>query len=346
MMNAILLYPKDYAQFRLGEGSLDESGEVLHSDTLFSALANIYALAFEKADEFVHHVETGKLRFSSGLFGLEFVKEEKRIFFVPKPELNYEIDENNKEEKNKKTNERKKIKKVQFVSLGVLKELAKRNNDTFKLNLNEYVIIGGKFLTRKEEVSNEHLESEKFISIQTAPKVFVRKEVKKDAFYHESNLQFLPIQIEGETIAKGFFYFLFEHSLSETELQEFQAAVRLLADEGIGGSRSTGCGHIEEVRFEEIAIENSGQSFLGLALVSPNSDDEFQAAVQYDLIMRGGGSMGKYDNYKNHRKRARFIREGAIFNSAVQGKLVDISPEENALPHKILRNGINFSIPF
>ncbi|MFQ3599597.1 MAG: type III-A CRISPR-associated RAMP protein Csm4 [Chloroherpetonaceae bacterium] len=335
-MNAILLYPKNYAQFRLGEGSLDESGDMLHSDTLFSALANIYALAFEKADEFIQLVETGKLRFSSGLFGLEFVKEKKRIYFVPKPELNYETEKQ----------ERKQIKKIQFVSLGVLKEFAKRNNDTIELNVKDYVIIGGKFLTSKEEVASD-LENKKFISIQTAPKVFVRKEVKEDAFYHESNLQFLPIQSsDGETIAKGFFYVLFEHSLSETELQEFQAAVRLLADEGIGGSRSTGCGHIEEVRFEEIAIENSGQSYLGLSLVSPNNDAEFKSAEQYDLLMRGGGSMGEYGNYKKHRKRARFIREGAVYNSPIQGKLVDVSPDENALPHKILRNGINFSIPF
>jgi len=337
-MNAILLYPKDYAQFRLGEGSLDETSELLHSDTFFSALANIYALAFEKADTFVQFVETGKLKFSSGLFGLELVKEQKKIFFVPKPELNYQTDD------------RKKIKRVKYVSLGALKIISSMMEPqtlSININIDAFYDIGGSFLLDSKERAGYNLKSESFLHIQTSPKVFVRKEVKEDNFYHESNLQFLPIQSDkGEILARGFFYVLFEHSLSESELQEFQAAVRILADEGIGGSRSTGCGHIDKVAFEQINIDTKGHLHLGLSLVSPKNDEEFKAAIQYNLVIRGGGSLGEYGDYKKHRKRACFIREGVIFSSAVQGKLVDVSPDENALPHKILRNGINFSIPF
>ncbi len=337
-MNAILLYPKDYAQFRLGEGSLDETGELLHSDTLFSALANIYALAFEKADTFVQFVETGKLKFSSGLFGLELVKEQKKIFFVPKPELNYQTDD------------RKKIKRVKYVSLGALKIISSMMNPktlSTDINIEAFYDIGGNFLLDSKERAGNNLKSESFLHIQTSPKVCVRKEVKEDNFYHESNLQFLPIQSDkGEILARGFFYVLFEHSLSESELQEFQAAVRILADEGIGGSRSTGCGQLDKVSFDEIDIAASGSLYLGLSLVSPKTDSEFKAAMQYNLVIRGGGSIGIYGDNKQHRKRARFIREGAIFNATVEGKLVDISPDENLLPHKILRNGINFSIPF
>lgn len=337
-MNAMLLYPKDYAQFRLGEGSLDESGEMLHSDTLFSALANIYALAFDKADYFIGLAENDKIRFSSGLFGLEFVAEQKRVFFVPKPELKYETDEEY----------RKKAKKIQFVSLGALKAISEiRSGDSAKINFNDFSFIGSKFLATKDEMMNYDFENEKFISVLTAPKVFVRKEVKEDAFYHESNLQFIPIQNdEGKTLAFGFFYVLLEHQLNETEFQEFQAAVRILADEGIGGSRSTGCGHIEQVKFEEITLNATGNSHLGLSLVSPKDDAEFKAAKQYDLVIRGGGSMGAFGDYKKHRKRARFIREGAIFDSEIKGRLVDVSPDDNTLQHKVWRNGINFSIPF
>lgn len=337
-MNVILFYPKDYAQFRLGEGSLDETGELLHSDTLFSALANIYALAFEKADNFVQFVENGKLKFSSGLFGLELVKEQTHIYFVPKPELNYQ------------TYDRKKIKRVKYVSLGALQIISSMmHSETLSTDINIHAFhdISGKFLLDSKERVGYNLKSESFLHIQTSPKVFVRKEVKKDNFYHESNLQFLPIQSDkGEIIARGFFYVFFEHSLSETEFQEFQAAVRILADEGIGGSRSTGCGQISRVQFGKAAIPVIGKLHLGLSLVSPKNDEEFKAATQYDLVIRGGGSIGENGDYKKHRKRARFIREGAIFNSVVQGKLVDVSPDENTLPHKVLRNGINFSIPF
>lgn len=336
-MNAILLYPRDGAQFRLGEGSLEESGDMLHSDTLFSALANIYALAFNKADNFIQFVQEGKLRFSSALFGLHFLKENQRVYFVPKPNLDFT------------QTERKKAKKVKFISLKALEIISgmtEKEKLESEIDLDAFHNIGGKFLLETKEAHGYNLKEKKFISIRTAPKVFVRKEVKKDNYYHESNLQFCAIEDNDQLIASGFFYILLKHQLSEDEFKKFQAAVHILADEGIGGSRSTGCGQIERVEFTEIPIPETGKLHLGLALVSPKDDQEFQVAKRYDLVLRGGGSLGKLGDYSKHRKLARFIREGAIYDVPVQGQLVDLSPDENPFPHKILRNGINFSIPF
>ncbi|MFN3394130.1 MAG: type III-A CRISPR-associated RAMP protein Csm4 [Candidatus Thermochlorobacter sp.] len=336
-MNAILLYPRDGAQFRLGEGSLEESGDMLHSDTLFSALANIYALAFNKADNFIQFVQEGKLRFSSALFGLHFLKENQRVYFVPKPNLDFT------------QTERKKAKKVKFISLKALEIISERTEKEkleSEIDLDAFHNIGGKFLLETKEAHGYNLKEKNFISITTAPKVFVRKEVKEDNYYHESNLQFCAVEDNDQPIANGFFYILLDHQLSEDEFKEFQAAIRILADEGIGGSRSTGCGQIKHVDFTEISVPKTGTLHLGLALVSPKDDQEFQSSKRYELILRGGGSLGKSGDYSKHRKLARFIREGAIYNVPVQGKLVDLSPDENPFPHRILRNGINFSIPF
>lgn len=86
-MLAILLVPYNGGQYHLGEAGLDDTSDILHADTLFSALTNIYAMAFSGADRFVNMVDEGKLRFSSCFYAL--LAPDKPVFFLPKPPVQY-----------------------------------------------------------------------------------------------------------------------------------------------------------------------------------------------------------------------------------------------------------------
>jgi CRISPR-associated protein Csm4 len=87
-------------------------------------------------------------------------------------------------------------------------------------------------------------------------------------------------------------------------------------------------------------FREEGSLHLLLAPLVPESEDGFREALSYDLMMRGGGSFGPAD-----RRRLRMMREGALFRRPVSGRLVDISPDPNPLPHPVYRLGAGFFIP-
>ncbi len=176
------------------------------------------------------------------------------------------------------------------------------------------------------------------------PKVKAHTMEAEDRLYHETILQSIPVTA-GEGSLRGAFFFLVEHKLEESAWQDFLAAVRIMADEGIGGQRSTGRGQFSSVELIELGLTGSRQMghHMGLSLLSPTDDREFrEGVVLYETVLRGGGTLGRYGSSVVHRKQALFVREGALFKGEVKGRLVDISPTGDG---SVLRNGMNFSIP-
>lgn len=351
-MKAILLHPKPYSQFRLGKTGLTDVADVLHSDTLFSALANIYEMALSGAEKLIELVRDEKITFSSGFYVL--VLGEHKVFFLPKLMCQFVGAD---------ISQRKKEKKIRYLSLGVYREVLKTLEEkeseiltaSFSLlNSKDATVIGGEFLCLKEELRGWEFEERAYFRTEIElPKVKVHTTELEDRFYTETNIQFLTMKSRNGQVANGGFYVLIKtnENLSQEEYAELITAFRILADEGIGGERSIGCGQFE--RIEEVTIDgfpvtqsSTPKYFLGLSLFSPNSQSEFDAARQYELIWRGGGSIGKYGDVEAHRKRVRLIAEGAILKGEVKGRLVDISPDVSSnLLNKIYRNGKAFTIP-
>ncbi len=338
-MKAILLIPENGAQFHFGERELDDTSDILHADTLFSALANVYEMALSGASTLIKLMDAGKLRFSSGLYSAQFDK--RSIFFLPKPPVEYQSPD-----------ARKKLKKIRYLSLGVWKRFLETfDYQNFQklacsLDLLSFPSIGGEFAYTENELAgiDEALDNKVFRAIQTVPKVKVHTTDDEDRLYHETTVQFTPIQLEKTTI-RGSFYFFLQHTLSSDELKEFMAAVRIMADEGVGGQRSSGRGQFASVELVDVDLPSIAHPalYLGLSLISPASDTEFHdGLLDYDLILRGGGSLGKMGIAGEHRLQARFVREGALLCQNIQGKFVDVFPKQKGT---ILRNGYNFAIP-
>ncbi len=337
-MQAILLIPENGAQFHLGERELDDTSDILHADTLFSALANVYEMALSGAKTLINLMNAGKVRFSSGFYAVQFDK--RTIFFLPKPPFDYSG-----------VDDRKRLKKVRYISTGVWKRLLStfdyQNllNPSCSLDLLTLPSIGGEFVYTDEELAGvEQLDNKVFRSTQTAPKVKVHTTDDDDRLYHETTVQFSPIRLENGDI-RGMFYLFLEHTLAPDELKEFMAALRIMADEGIGGQRSSGRGQFASVELVDVDLPSISHPalYLGLSLISTASDTEFHDdLLGYELILRGGGSLGKMGIAEEHRQQARFVREGALLRQDITGQFVDVSPKKNGT---ILRNGFNFAIP-
>ncbi|GIV62387.1 MAG: type III-A CRISPR-associated RAMP protein Csm4 [Rhodothermaceae bacterium] len=343
-MQAIVLRCADGTRFRLGETSLESVSPYLHADTLFSALCNVYAQVHDDAEGFIDLVRSGRLRFSSGFFAVECSWLPGRyLYFVPRPPLRYgkgEVDP-------------KKLRRIKFVSLGVLGRIGQslKPGDIPKaeIDLASLPTIGTAFACTPEELGPDapaDLLEARFHSVEAETHVLVHQPSRTDALYQEANLTFRTAHLYTGASAfyiRGHFYVLCRHTLDSNEWRRFLGCLRILADEGVGGSRSGGCGQFEDVEVRnDVAVQTSTQAglYLSLAPTVPEDDSAFAAARVYDLMTRAGGHAGP----ARHR-RVRMIREGALFDRPIDGRLVEVTPETSSLPHPIYRSGLSFTLP-
>lgn len=350
-MEALLLRCRSGVQYHLGATALDDTSELLHADTLFSALANVYALAYD-AEEWVSHVREGRIRISSGLHCAELSWRPDPVFFVPRPPLRYTVVADD-------PSRAKRLKRVRWVSLGILVEIRAHlefpttpdDVPSCALNLLDYPLLGGQYACTDRELAplrRDEVPAAPFRATLARPRVQVRTPVVEDTYYHAAGLTFTPVSLsEGRSI-RGHFYVLVEHELDPDAWRRFLACVRLLADEGVGGERTAGYGWFEEVRAIPLQFHAAGPGdgvHLTLAPVIPADDDELERALHYELFLRGGGSLGAHGDPALHRRRVRMLREGALFRGPVRGRVVDVSPDVNPFPHPLLRCGVNFPLP-
>lgn len=342
-MNTVILKCKPGSFYRIGEGSLNDVGNIIHADTLFSGLANIYELIYGEGDNFVQMVEEGKILFSSALPVLENLSNQNFIYFLPKPYIKF-------------TNAKllgKKEKKIKFISFEALKLLLKgfdNTSFTSEVDFSLLQTIADEFWCLKEEIFIDKIPENKRVFMKKIlfPKTKVHSETKEDSFYFQTDIQLLPMTDESEKISYlPHFYFYFRHSLTEKEFKKFTACLRVLADEGLGGDRSAGKGKFDDIIFREVDLSfgTGSKVYLNLSTLNPKDQEEFDKCIYYDLIKRGGGSLGEEGNKDNHRKQVRMIAEGSILTGEVKGRIVDISPSVNYYHHKIYRNGKAFLIP-
>jgi len=326
-MQAVILRCRPNSQFHFGnfaffgETFLDYASEIPHSDTLFSALVNIYDTVYAEnkndTDIFVELFNQRKIKISSGMFCIEH--QGKMIYFLPKPiECNLAKSDNHK-----------KLKKIAYISKGVWETGVSPNRwDT------DCLIIDSKFVCLKNELAGfESLETVKLFEKDSLPKVKVHSDSQDDSFYHQTNL---TIADNSEIGIQLHYYFLYETDLDNKMQKRFETTIRVLADTGLGGQRSTGCGLFDSVEFVtdfKFRTTNT-QKHCALSLISPSKTNaDLDKAIYFQLIIRGG---------KNKTNIVRMLAEGAVVKPDICGQIVDISKQKDK---SVLRFGLNFSIP-
>jgi CRISPR type III-A-associated RAMP protein Csm4 len=333
-MEAVILKCRPGSRFHLGlsamrqNETLTDTAEIIHSDVLFGAFINAVVQRFpDDIQKWKVHFENGNIRFSSAFYCVEH--KGNFIYLLPKPvSLNgYNMNEHKEMEI-----AHKQLKKVRFISKGVW-EKQLLPGDWFAdkglcfLPENRAVFL-------KEDFGGN---TPKFKLSEKADmqKVKVRKESEDGNLYTQTDLV-----VMGNEEATVHWYFLWKNEgLSEEEKNNAQALITQMAEMGIGGERSTGCGHIEKVVFDSgFAIKQNvtGDLFASLSLIIPR-ETEKEHLLAYQVLQRGG----MYYAPCKRIKMVNALAEGTVLNKQISGQIVDLSTVEK----KHWRCGMSFSIP-
>jgi len=127
--------------------------------------------------------------------------------------------------------------------------------------------------------------------------------------------------------------------------KEFNSALNLMQDEGIGGDRTVGKGFFNVEANEEFKIKfpENPNGFMTLSIYSPRDDEIDNLDGFFEIIERSGYIYSPYG--KNiRRKSIRVFKEGSVFSKNKKGRLVDITPSFFK-EHKIYRFCYAFTIP-
>lgn len=380
MLESVILRCRPGAQFHFGRIALDvdtslhDTSPIMRSDTFASALTETASRVFsgDTFEKTLEDFKSGRVRFSSLFFCLE-KNDGGIVYFLPKP-ASLDTHLPGKDKITGEDKERKTIYRVKFISKGVWEQGILPEEWDEKC-----VTLRGGFLATKEELSNildkelldkirktERENAEEKIRIAeketrekislfdtvSLPKVAVHKMTRENSLYFQTNIQLPDLQkIEGLTNTKVHFYFLLESEDGDARNRAHTLA-QIMADEGIGGERTTGCGELEGCDepqpFDLKPSETKSALLASASLLSPASDAELAACLAYKVETRAGRRIprSKEEAEKGmvpFLKRLKMIGEGALLAKKVQGKWHDIAPPNCQDP--FLRFGLPICLP-
>ena len=316
--------------------SLGKPDVLLHSDTLFSAIVNSWINLYDLPAQFF---ENPQFVISSAF---PFYKD---TLFIKKPYSRLKINQQEFER------HRKKVKKAAFISMSLFEKFAKGE----EISVSEKNFLEGGFLSDVEI-------NEQIYSVQERPRSSIPRyipdsseessegsaadeEVKTEIFYTTA--------VHFSDNAGLFFFASFEN---EEVKKQFDGALYLLGDTGIGGNRTNGYGLFEVEKTEKFDNPlESGDYSIALSLYHPK-EEEVKSGIlngaHFNVVSRQSWIFsGSARPYRS--KRVRMFDEGGIFKgcSDLSGDVPDITPriaeEANIFPHRIYRYGkiFKFCLP-
>lgn len=326
--------------------SLHETDIIPRSDTLFSAIVSTAFKVWgnKTGNQFIQWFEDGDLQISSASYCLEI--EGAYFYFLPKP-VHYDL-----------LSDDKKLRKVRFIST----DIWQKGSLPEKWEAN-YAFIQNSFVMDASYLAQKTIQHTHLFQKTSLPKVAIHKPGQEDSLYFQTNVQIAQnpqITIEEEDLTRKFtphahFYFLLRYAKKEA-FQQLTTVLQILADDGIGGERSVGCGRLEGIEIKENPSDFRGFSSIqsdyqcSLSLINP-APEEFSKLKAYKLITRGGRRIPypkdnadkEYDK-KSKLKRVRMLQEGALVQGTLSGSICDITPDDyTKQPFK--RNGKAFTLP-
>lgn len=355
-MDAFILNCRPFNPIHLGKSTLESTDVLIHSDTLYSALVHNHVKLFGPEDlpSFHAQFEQGHCRISSAFPCLEN-QDGNRVFLLPRPENL--LDGTGQLE----GLDHKALKKVAFISTGLW------SMPSEALDMNACFLLGSSMLISKAEAEllgltsyRKHLHRLNLIGKSSRPKVHARKPNDDNAYFvlttTDPQRQYLSKSAEGKWI-QAHYYFLLDRQ-EDLHPDRVNACINLLADQGIGGERSSGCGSFLEV----VRVQNWAEQHLpkppnptfhvGLSMHIPESATAFQNCLRYQLFLRGGNAIRskateEEEGYPGfERKQVRMIGEGAVYERyGFTGKIANLRTKADS-GHPIWRNGILFTLPY
>ncbi len=296
----------------LGEREvLEGSASLPHADTVFSALCHAWILLYGEPNWLSQNNSFPPFKISSAFpwFGNKFFLPVP-LSFIPRQ----------KEEK-----------KVAYLAITLWERLAHGEEIDFSAHQNDIIQSSGKILI------NSSLSKRVWV-YEERPRVGLSSLSAHpgERFFHFGEVWFAK---------EAGLYFLVE--TSEEIWEKLQGVFRLVADEGIGGDRSVGCGLFEAPEFDTLSIRVPNSLFQMLVSTYYPRDDELEGLENgyYELIERAGYVYSPYGQ-SLRRAKVRLFRAGSVFPCVHprEGKLVEVTPSAFKL-HKVFRYGIFMGLP-
>lgn len=319
------------APLHLSKGKTDdygESEEILHSDTIKSALY-VCARQLFGANE----IGDDDSFFNSFQISSAFPFYQDELFF-PKPMAKIQPFKN---EEIKEELQAKKHKKVTYLGKSYFEDLI---NDQ-KLYLSKADLTpDGKFVSNYAAIK------------KLATPIFkseVQQRVTIPADYSEDPTPYYVDRLFFTQDAGLWFAFKGDNEIFE----KVSTALKLLGDSGIGTDRSVGNGQFESSVSEmSLQLPKNAKHQLSLSLWCPQKEeinDSFLKFSSYGLIKRGGyiASPAKVEHLTLRKKSIYMFTEGSIFpnNKVLKGKISNLKPDISIVTQDVWRDGLAFMIP-
>ncbi len=329
-----------------GSGSYETGEEIMHSDTIKSAL---FAAAIQVNQSIHSDGDTNPFLDSFHVSSaFPFYKEE---YFFPKPFCkSHDIyDRFGREVK-------KAGKKLKFIGKSFFEDMLNgRNLNDRRIYIDSNLLCedaaGHEPTMASESISNEERERPNFY-------IFRRETMMKVVVPRYSNGEAEP---EPYYIERTFFspdaglYFFIQWPKELNKVLIIENALDTLSENGLGMDRNTGNGQFKWEKAEiDLMTPEQGSHRVFLSLYCPASKEEVSSKIlensAYSLIKRGGYiSNGADENTLSYRKKSVYMMaEGSVLEGTTadnfKGKLLDLRPEIMGNAHPIWREGRPFTL--
>lgn len=305
--------------------ALEDTADILHSDTLYSAIINTSAgqLGNSDTENLIKHFDAGTLQISSGFWGLK--GEKGVLYFYPKPVTCDFFS----------VNDGKRIKKIRFISEKILEQGITPEEWS---NTAKCCIIQDNFVVLKSEWDQLELgdwRDFRIIDKQTNVKVQIaRNDVKTNDSgpYAQTNL--LVVDHSEKNIQTVLWFYA---RVDEAIKPHFDDCLLQIVGSGIGGERSTIHSAFKSCMDNKVNQKyDDSDSSISLGLILP-TEEKVSGYGKY--MIRGGRKTFGAERLK----RVRMIAEGAVFNNPNPiGAIVEIGKTED---HRVLRYGKGMTLP-
>ncbi len=350
-MKGIRFSVRDGAKFHLGaEGSSLNS--VFSSDKLFSAIVNCAALLYspDEVKSLIEASKNGKTVISSLFWGLKIstktnTESSKNICFFPKPAAPIVPEDKEKYDPGK----RKRIENIKYLSEGVFDKVRKGWNgekEIFDCNLAEFPTIAGDFvLTQKEFGGLDEIESSlsqiDLLRKRSRPRLKIDRMMhKSEDFYYQQEMEIRHHTGEDCKI-KPFMFFLYKENLTD----KMESAIKLLADEGIGGKRSQGMGFFTDVsEFRKdsfLTTQSKNGTYMTLSAYRPKKS-EVNSLVAYNMHKRSG-YITSQTGTSFKKPSVRILGEGTVTECNPGGSIQNVTPPQFEA-HPVYLNGRCYAV--
>ncbi|MHA1282315.1 MAG: type III-A CRISPR-associated RAMP protein Csm4 [Promethearchaeota archaeon] len=329
--------------------NIENTENIIHSDTIFSALANITGIYFGEKEysNFIQPFLDGTPSYLiSSAFPFIDVRDNP-LYLFPKPLLL-------KDFINEYPENIKDYKKISFISKELFEAFLKKDDDFLreqflqsngKIKRDNFIQGGKIWLSESERDLAKGIE--KLWNLSNNPRVMIDRISRETSIFHYSRVFF------HEKAGLYFMVKILDDSKKSEIIDQLTLKLNYLSDRGIGGEKSIGNGQFEIKSIGDNVIEINEPSessyFITLSYFFPakkNIKNIFSGDVFYELIQRGGWISGT--SYM--KKSIKMLSEGSILkngdNRRVYGRIADLTPQilEKGSVIKVYRYGYGYPI--